>query len=377
MDVDMTVPPARCLPGAEALAAPGRAVHGWIAPMTASAEIADLQWLSGDVIRVSLAVPADTAFDYQPGQYLTIASEDGRRRCFSMAAPPACGLIELHVRHWPEGRFSHWLAESARVGDRIEIEGPYGNFTWRSQQSAGAVLLATGTGIAPIIAMLTRALENDAARLPIRLYWGVRRHADLYRALLFRRWERIHPRFVFIPVISRREGADGDAIRVQDLALDELATLRGVDVYACGSPRMVSDVRAKFLARSDISPERFFSDSFAAADATEQPEPATPVIALRVRQEASLVPVEARIGETLLAALKRAGFPLLSVCGGQASCATCKVAIACAWAARISPPSKVERNLLASLAESKEGDRLACQITLTAELDGLELCPSG
>ncbi len=373
----MTVPPARCLPGAETLAASGRALPGRMSPVTVSAEIAALQWLSGHVIRVSLAVPVDTEFDYRPGQYLAIVSEDGKRRCFSMAAPPAGGLIELQVRHWPGGRFSHWLAESATIGDRIGIEGPYGNFTWRSQQSAGAVLLATGTGIAPIIAMLTQALGHDAAGLPIRLYWGVRRHTELYRALLFRRWEKIHPRFVFIPVVSRRDGAEVDPIRVQDLALDELATLRGVDVYASGSPRMVSDARAKFLARPDLSPERFFSDSFTAADATEQPEPATPAIDLRVRRETCLVPIQARIGETLLAALKRAGFPLLAVCGGQASCATCKVEIADAWAARLSAPSKVERNLLACLPESKASDRLACQIILTAELDGLELCPSG
>jgi CDP-4-dehydro-6-deoxyglucose reductase len=373
----MTVPPVRCLPDAELPTAPGRVVSGRMPPLSASAEIAGLQWLSGDVIRLSLALPADTEFDYQPGQYLAIASEDGRRRCFSMAAPPAGGQIELHIRHWPGGRFSHWLAEGAKLGDRIGIEGPYGNFIWRSQQASGAVLLATGTGIAPIIALLTRALDNEAAALPIRLYWGVRRHADLYRALLFRRWEKLYPRFVFIPVVSQRDGAAADPIRVQDLALDELATLRGVDVYACGSPHMGSEARAKFLARSDFSPERFFGDAFTAADTPALPAPATPAIGLRLRQEASFAPIEARIGETLLVALKRAGLPLLAVCGGQASCGTCKVAIADAWGPRLPPPSKVERNLLACLPDSKAGDRLACQIILTAELDGLELCPSG
>ena len=380
VDVDLTVPPARCLPGAETHAAPGRLALGRASPGTASAEIVGLQWLSDDVIRVTLNLPAETAFDYQPGQYLAVASDDGRHRCFSMAAPPASGLLELHVRHWPGGGFSAWLADGARIGDRIQIDGPYGNFVWRSQESAGVILLATGTGIAPLIAMLTGTLADPDARAPIRLYWGVRRHADLYRALLFRRWEKQHPRFSFTPVVSRRDNADSEgpgAMRVQDIALAEIATLRGVDVYASGSPAMVKDARAKFLARADLSPERFFSDAFEPADSAAPPEPATPAITLHLHQVAGDLSVPARVGETLLAALKRAGVPLLAVCGGQASCGTCKIEVAPTWHERLPSASRVERNLLACLPECKERDRLACQITLTAELDRLDICASG
>jgi CDP-4-dehydro-6-deoxyglucose reductase len=380
VDVDVTVPSARCLPGAETHTAPGRIAPGRASPGTANAEITELQWLSADVIRVVLALPAETAFDYLPGQYLAVASDDRKHRCFSMAAPSSGGLLELHVRHWPAGGFSHWLAEGARIGDRIRIDGPYGNFVWRSQDSAGVILLATGTGIAPIIAMLTSTLADPDARAPIRLYWGVRRHAELYRALLFRRWEKQHPRFAFVPVVSRRDDTDSEwpsAMRVQDIALAEVTTLRGVDVYASGSPDMVKDAREKFLARADFSPDRLFSDAFEPAGSVATSEPATPAITLRLGDATGSLSVPARIGETLLAALKRTGAPLLAVCGGQASCGTCKVEIAPAWYARLPPARQVERNLLACLPDSKPGDRLACQIALTAELDGLEICPSG
>ena len=380
MNVDMTAPPARCLPGTETLAVPGSIAPERASPGAANAEIAELQWLSADVIRVVLALPAEKAFEYQPGQYLAIASDDGKHRCFSMAAPPSGGLLELHVRHWPRGAFSHWLAESARIGDRIRIDGPYGNFVWRSQDSAGVILLATGTGIAPIIALLTGTLADPEARAPIRLYWGVRCHVELYRALLLHRWEKQHPRFTFIPVVSRRDDSDSEGpgtMRVQDIALAEIATLRGVDVYASGSPDMVRDARAKFFTRTDFSPDRFFSDAFESADSAAPPEPATQAIALRLRDAAGNRSVPARIGETLLAALKRSGVPLLAVCGGQASCGTCKVEVAPAWHRRLPLASKVERNLLACLPSCKADDRLACQITLTAELDGLEISPSG
>ena len=83
--------------------------------------------------------------------------------------------------------------------------------------------------------------------------------------------------------------------------------------------------------------------------------------------------VEASIGETLLVALKRAGMPLLAVCGGQAACGTCLIAIAPDWLPRLPPQSRVERNLLGAIGEGEEGERLACQITLAAAHDGLEI----
>jgi ferredoxin len=83
--------------------------------------------------------------------------------------------------------------------------------------------------------------------------------------------------------------------------------------------------------------------------------------------------VEASIGETLLVALKRAGMPLLAVCGGRAACGTCLITIAPDWLSRLPPQSHVERNLLGAIGEGEEGDRLACQITLSAAHDGLEI----
>jgi 2Fe-2S ferredoxin len=83
--------------------------------------------------------------------------------------------------------------------------------------------------------------------------------------------------------------------------------------------------------------------------------------------------VEASIGETLLVALKRAGMPLLAVCGGKASCGTCLITVAPDWIGRLPPQSKVELNLLGAINEGEEGDRLACQITLAADYDGIEI----
>lgn len=349
-------------PGAEDKSAPGGAPFGG---EQIAAEIAELAWLNRGIIRLLIRLSSDRRFDYRPGQHLALVVEDGTRRFLSMAAPPGGRMLELHLRYRTKGRLSRWLTEKDRRGTPIAVEGPYGNFVWRSRGSAGVILLATGTGIAPLGAMLEQALTDAAPRQSIRLYWGGRATEDFYRAPLFRRWEATHDGFAFVPVLS----AEG---RVQDMALAAATDLRGVDVYACGAPAMIEDARTKFQARWDMAPERFYSDAFESAPVMQAPVERKPLsLLLHGRDGVRTIAVQA--GETLLVALKRAGLPLLAVCGGCASCGTCKVAIAENSRTRLTPPAKVERNLLACLPDYREGERLACQIILSAAFDQLEI----
>ena len=380
MRLGTILPPASTLPDAETNSAPGGALGAQSPVPALLAEIADIRPIGGDVIGLALKLPDGAAFDYVPGQHLAVISKTGTRRRFSMASPPSSGILEFHIRKRQDGRFSQWLARSARTGDALRIEGPQGDFRWRSQHSAGALLLATGTGIAPFFAILAQTLGEERRDTPIRLYWGVRSRADLYHKETLRRWEETYPRFAFFPVLSRPEGGEpaDTAMRVQELALAQTPSLRGIDVYACGSPRMVTDARAKFLERADMAPQRFFADAFAPADRLSAPDDEAGAITLILNERSSNSrPIEGRIGETLLAALRRAGLHLLAVCGGRASCGTCKVGIGPASVQRLRPADKVEHNLLACLPDRRPGDRLACQISLTAELDGLEICTSG
>jgi ferredoxin len=96
-------------------------------------------------------------------------------------------------------------------------------------------------------------------------------------------------------------------------------------------------------------------------------------IDLLVRRQDARSPIRARNGETLLAALTKAGLPVMSVCGGRAACGSCKVGLDPAWSDRLPPPGKAEGRLLRHLPDVRPGDRLACQITLTPLLDGLEV----
>ncbi|HEY9280171.1 MAG TPA: 2Fe-2S iron-sulfur cluster-binding protein, partial [Eoetvoesiella sp.] len=155
-----------------------------------------------DVTVLQLRFPAGTKVKFKAGQYLSIKLEDGSFRHFSMANPPHQNDgVELHIRHVPDGRFSQQVAERLAVGDFLELTIPYGDFYLREEQDKPIVLLASGTGFAPIKSIVEDAIKRKLTR-PMVLYWGARRAEDLYRIELPRKWETQFPWFSFVPVLS-------------------------------------------------------------------------------------------------------------------------------------------------------------------------------
>ena len=297
-----------------------------------------------------LQLRTESPFPYRAGQYVSLILPDGARRSLSPAnAPNHDGLIDFHVQLQPGGALSRWLSEHAAPGDHLAIEGPYGDCTWRR---APALMLATGTGVAPLLALLQ---ENFAAPNPqaVTLFWGARTAADLYAAAILEALARQHSNFRFVPILS--------PTHVQDAAA--FPDLSALDVYACGSPRMVEAARAKLAPTAAA----FHADAFEPAIRTS-PAPDAPRIAIGLRGfRAMIVPT----GETLLTALTTAGAPIGSVCGGQASCGTCRLAIDPAWLDRLPPAKRNEQRLLNCLAGAAPHHRLACQITLGPAHAGL------
>ena len=136
---------------------------------------------SPDVMRLLLQMPANEVFAYHAGQYIEFLLRDGLRRSYSMANAPhliAQGL-ELHIRHMPGGKFTDQVFGSMKERDILRIEGPYGSFYLREQESKPIVLLASGTGFAPIKALIEEMQFKGVTR-PATLYWGGRRPHDLY-----------------------------------------------------------------------------------------------------------------------------------------------------------------------------------------------------
>ena len=144
---------------------------------------------SRDVAIVTLKPPPNAAIRFRPGQYISLIGDDGRLHAFSIAnAPRADGTLELHIGRVANGRFTTHVHERMQVRDIVRFEGPFGEFGF-SDDATGpqrpAILLAGGTGIAPIKAML-EAFEQAGCSASLHLYWGSRHRDGLYALDEFR-----------------------------------------------------------------------------------------------------------------------------------------------------------------------------------------------
>ncbi|NDG58828.1 MAG: hypothetical protein EBX55_10245, partial [Betaproteobacteria bacterium] len=205
-------------------------------------------------------------------ELLEILMRDGSRRAYSMASAPDAGdAIELHVRHMPGGKFTDPLfgTGSTRIKEKdiLRFEGPMGSFFLREDSAKPMILLASGTGFAPIKAIVEHARMKSIER-PMYLYWGGRRPKDLYQQAICERWAVDLPYLRFVPVISdawAEDGWQGRSGWVHQAVIDDFPDLSNFEVYACGAPVMVDAARRDFVERCSLDPKLFFADAFTSA----------------------------------------------------------------------------------------------------------------
>ncbi len=232
--------------------------------------VSSLERASHDVIVLRLQLPAADAFQYHAGQYVEFLLRDGDRRSYSMANAPhtqAAGpQMELHIRHMPGGKFTDQVFGTMKEKDILRIEGPYGSFYLREDSDKPIVLLASGTGFAPIKAILEHMAHKGINR-PATLYWGGRRPADLYQAAWIEAQLGVMANLRYVPVISDAQPEDGWTGRtgfVHSAVLQDMPDLSGHEVYACGAPIVIESARREYVA-AGLAEEAFFADSFTSA----------------------------------------------------------------------------------------------------------------
>ncbi len=235
---------------------------GAFAARTWNSVVESLDRLSPDVMRVILRLEGNERIAFYAGQYINVLLEDGAKRSFSFAtAPHVNDRVELHIRRIAGGRFTTHVFERMQPGDRLRFEGPLGSFFLREDSDKPIIFVAGSTGFAPVKSMLEYAFAAGMPRQML-LYWGVRRAEDLYLGELPRQWERSHPGFRFVPVLSEPdEGWGGRRGLVHEAILADFPDLAGYQVYACGSAAMVEAAHPAFRARG-LSEDDCFSDAF-------------------------------------------------------------------------------------------------------------------
>ncbi len=231
-----------------------------------------MEKMSADVMLLKLQLPANDNFTYHAGQYVEFILRDGVRRSYSMANAPhtlaasdaGAGGLELHIRHMPGGQFTDPVFSSMKEKDILRIEGPFGSFFLREDSKKPLVLLAAGTGFAPVKAMIEHMQFKGITR-PTTLYWGGRRPADLYMDAWVKAKTAAMPHLRYVPVVSNALPEDGWTGRtgfVHQAVLADLPDLSGYQVYACGAPIVVDSARAAYTGQAGLPEDEFYADAF-------------------------------------------------------------------------------------------------------------------
>jgi CDP-4-dehydro-6-deoxyglucose reductase len=263
-------------PASDLVIEPARATEPLPEPARHTARVAEIRPLGPSVIHLTLDVDAAEPLVYRPGQYMNIVLPDGSTRSFSMASKPRGTVVDFHIRRLAGGRFTDAELMRLRPGDTLAVDLPLGSFHFHAADYRPLLMVATGTGLAPIKAMLD-ALKGDPDCPPVSLYWGTRTAADLYLHDEIGTWGEHLYEFNYVPVLSRADAAwSGRRGYVQDAVAADLDDVSEHAIYLCGSPVMIASAKQAFIARGASLAHIYvegFTQAHAEADAQAQPAP--------------------------------------------------------------------------------------------------------
>lgn len=220
---------------------------------------------SDDVMVIQLQLPANDTFAYRAGQYVEFILRDGVRRSYSMANAPHLGPgLELHIRHMPGGKFTDHVFSAMKEKEILRIEGPFGSFFLREDSAKPIILVASGTGFAPVKALIEH-MQHQGITRQVTLYWGARKPSDLYMLDWIQTQLKTMPMLSFVPVVSEASDSDAWSGRtgfVHHAVMQDFTDMRVHQVYACGAPVVVESARTDFVAQCGLDAEEFFADAF-------------------------------------------------------------------------------------------------------------------
>ncbi len=241
-----------------------------IRPRLVPCRVIGMNRLAPDVMGLRLRLPMNEKMRFLAGQYIDILMDDGGRRSYSIATEPGIeGVVELelHVRQVAGGIFTSHVFTAMKMRDLLRFQGPLGTFFLRENSEKPILMLASGTGIAPIRAMLGYAVRKEIHRKrQITVYWGGRTRADLYLLDELTSLASQNPGITFIPVLSEPTESCGWTGRTglvhRALIEDSASSLAQMQVYACGAPVMVEAARNDLVKSVGLPEGGFCGDAF-------------------------------------------------------------------------------------------------------------------
>ncbi|ETT07715.1 FAD-binding oxidoreductase [Providencia alcalifaciens] len=226
---------------------------------TLPCKISSIKYITDDIIILKLRLPPTNNFTYLPGQYIDLIYKN-IKRSYSIANINSKEL-ELHIRYVPSGIMSDYIFKQFSENQLMRIEGPKGTFFVR-HNSKSLILIATGTGIAPIKAILEQLLAINDPR-HVYIYWGMQYKNELYCTEI-EQYAKKFPHIHFNPVLSKESDWKGHQGYVQNAVIKDFDSLATMEVYACGSLNMIQEAQDLFF-QYGLPSDAFHSDAFTPA----------------------------------------------------------------------------------------------------------------
>ena len=223
---------------------------------TIPAKISLLEFLSNDVVKVTLRTPPYKSMEFLAGQYIDL-SVKGIKRSYSISSTPSDSEIELLIKNYTGGQFSNYLFNEAKVNDLLRIEGPKGTYILPKEIPQNLLFISTGTGIAPNLSLIKSALKEGIVQSSqITLIHGQRTAEEHIYSI-----EETLNEIEIIRCTSRESVDDYFHGYVQDavkgLDLDFSNSL----VFACGNPQMIKELNRQMITLG-LEERNFKSDVF-------------------------------------------------------------------------------------------------------------------
>lgn len=234
------------------------------------ATVAEKTPLNYDTYRLMLSLDDGKAMAFAAGQYAQLelgpnpANGATVWRAYSLASPPSRGNeLEFVVRKAPFGAGSGYIHDHLKVGDKMRLTGPHGDFRLRPTPTP-ALFLAGGSGISPFMSMLADAAERKLPKEITLIFGGVSKK-DIYELEKIAELGSALPNFRFIPALSKPlddDGWEGETGLITDVALRHFPDMSGIEAYLCGSPGMIGAC-AECFKKAGLAESKIFFDQFA------------------------------------------------------------------------------------------------------------------
>ncbi len=223
--------------------------------------IKEIRDIGPNVVLVRFDRPDILAFE--PGQFVTLKRADGLARSYSIASgKQEMDYFDIHVRRIENGRLSTWFHDEADAGDTLWLEGPKGDCMYYSgKPDESLTLIGTGTGIAPLFAIVFEALRQEHKGM-ISIYHGAVSQDRFYFVDELMTLAKLHPNVTYNPCVV--QGPVHGEVRIGDLkeiVVSELSDTQLMRAYLCGDPGLVRLLK-RHLFLAGVSLSRIHADPF-------------------------------------------------------------------------------------------------------------------